>query len=121
MMGEFRGWIHRHFNVVLSFVIGMTLGISVLALAYFSTRNDIAAEALRYGAQVTRNADVGEDMAWFFCGIMVGAAVTSLAWWRDSMAQSVGLEKADVLNRLITHPAPPIVRGQERSRQDGEG
>jgi hypothetical protein len=121
MPEEFRGWIHRHFNVVLSFVIGITLGISILALAFFSTRNDVAAEALRYGAQVTRNQDVGEDMVWFFCGIVVGAAVTSLAWWRDSKAQSVGLEKADVLNRLITDPAPPIVRRPERSRQGGEG
>ena len=41
-------------------------------------------------------------MAWFFCGIVVGASVTCLAWWRDSKAQSVGLEKADVLNRLFT-------------------
>jgi len=113
MPEEFRGWIHRHFNVVLSFVIGMTLGISILALAYFSTRNDGAAEALRYGVQITGHSDVGEDMAWFFCGIVVGASVTCLAWWRDSKAQSVGLEKADVLNRLITDPTPPIARRPE--------
>jgi hypothetical protein len=30
MMEEFRRWIHRHFNVVLSFVIGLTFGISTL-------------------------------------------------------------------------------------------
>ena len=54
MLEEFRRWIHRHFNVVLSFVIGITFGISVLALAYFSTRNDVAAAALRYGVQITR-------------------------------------------------------------------
>jgi len=113
MMEEFRGWIHHHFNVVLSFVIGMTLGISILALAYFSTRNDVAAEALRYGARITGHVDIDEDMAWFFCGIVAGAAVTCLAWWRDGKAESVGLEKADVLNRLIRDPVSPIVRKPE--------
>jgi hypothetical protein len=120
MMEEFRGWIHRHFNVVLSFVIGITLGISILALAYFSTRNDAAAEALQYGVRITGHSDVGEDMVWFFCGIVLGASVTCLAWWRDSKAQSVGLEKGDVLNRLFTDPSPPIGRGSERSRQGAD-
>lgn len=109
MLEEFRGWIHRHFNIVLSFVIGLTFGISILALAYFSTRNDVAAEALRYGVQITGHSDIDEDMVWFFCGIVVGASVTCLAWWRDSKAQSVGLEKADVLNRLCADPKPRIV------------
>jgi hypothetical protein len=113
MPGEFRGWIHRHFNVVLSFVIGITFGISIFAIAYFSTRNDAAAEALRYGVRITGHSDIGEDMAWLFCGIVVGASVTCLAWWRDSKAQSVGLEKGDVLNRLFTDPPPPIVRRPE--------
>ena len=120
MPEEVRRWIHRHFNVVLSFMIGVTFGISVLALAYFSSRNDVAAEALRYGVQVTGHSDVGEDMVWFFCGIVVGASVTCLAWWRDSKVQSVGLEKADVLNRLFTDPPPTIGRGPERSRQDAD-
>jgi hypothetical protein len=120
MSEEFRRWIHRHFNVVLSFVIGITFGISIFALAYFSTRNDVAAEALRYGVQITRHSDIGEDMVWFFCGTVVGASVTCLAWWRDSKAQSVGLEKADVLNRLFADPTPPIVRRPERSRQEDE-
>jgi len=120
MMEGFRRWIHRHFNVVLSFVIGITCGISILALAYFSTRNDFAAGALRYGVQVTRNSDIDEDMIWFFCGSVVGASVTCLAWWRDSKTRSGGLEEADVLNRLFTGPTPPIVRGREKSRQ-GEG
>jgi hypothetical protein len=120
MMEEFRGWIHRHFNVVLSFVIGMTLGISILALAYFSTRNDVAAEALRYGVQVIGHSDVGEDMAWFFCGTVIGASVTCLAWWRDMKAQSAGLEKMDVLNRLLKDPPPPGVRKPEGSRQDAD-
>lgn len=110
MIEEFRRWIHRHFNVVLSFVIGTTFGISILGLAYFSTGNDVAAEALRYGVRITGHSDVGEDMAWFFCGTVAGAAVTCLAWWRDSKAQSASLEKADVLNRLIRDPAPPVVR-----------
>lgn len=109
MLEEFRGWIHRHFNIVLSFVIGLTFGISILALAYFSTRNDVAAEALRYGVQITGHSDIDEDMVWFFCGILVGASVTCLAWWRDCKAQSVGLEKADVLNRLCADPKPRIV------------
>jgi len=120
MPEEVRRWIHRHFNVILSFVVGITFGISVLALAYFSTRSNIAAEALRYGVQITRNSDLDEDMAWFFCGSVVGASVTCLAWWRDSKAQSVGLEKGDVLNRLFTDHSPPIGRGPERSRQDAD-
>ena len=110
MLEEFRGWIHRHANVVLSFVIGITCGISILAFVYFSTRNDVAAGALRYGVQITGESDIAEDLVWFFCGIVVGASVTCLAWWRDSKAQSIGLEKADVLNRLITEPKPPVVR-----------
>jgi hypothetical protein len=108
MMEEFRRWIHRHFNVVLSFVIGVTFGILIFAIAYFSTRSDIAAEALRYGVRITGHPDVGEDMAWFFCGIVFGASVTSLAWWRDGKGQSAGLEKGDVLNRLVKDPAPSI-------------
>ena len=118
MLEEFRRWIRRHVNVILSFMIGITFGISVLALAYFSTRNDIAAQALRYGVQVTRNADLDEDMAWFFCGSVVGASVTCVAWWRDSKRKTGGLEEADVLNRLFADPTPPIVGRPERSRQD---
>ena len=117
MLEEFRGWIHRHFNIVLSFVIGLTFGISILALAYFSTRNDVAARALRYGVQITGETDIDEDLVWFFCGIVVGASVTCLAWWRDSKAKSVGLEKADVLNRLFKDSTPPIVRKPKRSQQ----
>ena len=120
MPEEFRRWIHRHFNVALSFVIGLTFGISILAFAYFSSRNEVAAEALRYGVQITGHTDVDEDMAWLFCGIVVGAAVTCLAWWRDSKAQSVDLEKADVLNRLLADPPLPIVRRPEKSRQDAD-
>jgi hypothetical protein len=119
-MEEFRRLIHRHFNIVLSFVIGLTFGISILALAYFSTRNEIAAEALRYGVQITGHSDIDEDMVWFFCGIVVGASATCLAWWRDSKAQSAGLEKADVLNRLCADPKPRIVPRPERSRQDAD-
>jgi hypothetical protein len=115
MRKEFRPWIHRHLNVVLSFVIGITFGISILALAYFSTRNNIAAEALRYGVRITGNADLDEDLAWFFCGGVVGASVTCLAWWRDSMARSAGLEKADVLNRLSSVPTLPKENAQSKS------
>ncbi|HET7318036.1 MAG TPA: hypothetical protein VFK23_02755 [Nitrospirota bacterium] len=116
MLEEFRGWIHRHFNVVLSFVVGLTSGISILALVYFSTRNDIAARALRYGVQITGDIDIAEDLLWFICGIVVGASVICLAWWRDSKAQLVGLEKADVLNRILTDPKPPIVRKEEKEK-----
>ena len=118
MLEETRRWIHRHINVVLSFAIGLTFGISILALTYFSSRNDIAAKALQYGVQITGHQDVGEDMVWFFCGIAVGASVTCLAWWRDSKTQSGGLENADVLNRLTADPIPPAVRGPEISRKD---
>ena len=115
MPEEMRRWIHRHFNVVLSFLIGMTLGISILALAYFSTRNDVAAEALRHGVRITGHPDIDEDMFWFFCGIVVGASVTCLAWWRDNKVRSIGLEKADVLNRLFTDPTPPVDRRPDGS------
>ena len=120
MLEEFRCWIHRHITIILSFVIGLTVGISILALTYFSRRNEVAAEALRYGARITGHSDVDEDLVWFFCGIVVGASVSCLAWWRDSRTQSVSLEKADVLNRLFKDPAPPIVRKPEISRQDAD-
>ena len=100
MLEDFRSWIRRHLIVVLSFMIGMTFGISVLAIAFFSKRNDTAAQMLRYGIQVTGHTDIGEDLIWLFCGIVIGASVACLAWWRDNKARTVGLEKADVLNRL---------------------
>jgi len=65
---NFRGWIHRHANIVLSFAVGLTFGIAILALAYFSTRNEVAAGALRFGAKITGNTDIDEDLVWFFCG-----------------------------------------------------
>lgn len=114
MSEKFREWLHRHLNIVLSFAIGLTFGISILALTYFSTRNDVAAGVLRYGVQITGNSDIDEDLVWFFCGIVVGATVTCLAWWRDSKAQSIGLEKADVLNRILTDPKPSFVRKEEK-------
>lgn len=120
MPEPFHRWIHRHFNVVMSFVIGITFGIGILALAYFSSRNDVTAEALRFGVQVTHHSDVGEDMIWFFCGAVVGASVTCVAWWRDGKAQSTGLEEADVLNRLFKYPEPRPGPGPERSRQDAD-
>lgn len=109
MMKGFRRWIHCHLSVVLSFVIGLTFGIFILALAHFSTRNEFAAETLRYGVQISGHSDVDDDMVWFFCGTVIGASVTCLAWWRDSKAQSAGLEKADVLNRLFSDPTHPAV------------
>jgi len=117
MLEEFRGLIHRHFNVVLSFVVGLTFGLSILALVYFSTRNDVAARALRYGVQITGNTDLAEDLLWFICGIVVGASVTCLAWWRDSKAQLVGLENADVLTRIFKDPTSPIVQKPKKSPQ----
>ena len=120
MREAFRSWIRRHFNVILSFVLGIAFGISILALAYFSTRVDVAAEALRFGVQITHHADVDEDMLWFFCGAVAGASVTCLAWWRDAKAQSAGLEEADVLNRLFKDPAPPRAPGTVHSRQDAD-
>lgn len=120
MQEAFRSWIRRHFNVVLSFMLGITFGISILALGYFSTRNDVAAEAFRYGVQITHHPDVDEDMLWFFCGAVAGASVTCLAWWRDGKAQSAGLEEADVLNRLFKDPASPRAPRPERSRQDAD-
>jgi hypothetical protein len=121
MTKDFRRWTHRHFNVILSFMIGITLGISIFTLAYFSTRNEVAAEAVQYGVRITGHSDIDEDLVWFFCGIVVGASGTVLAWWRDSRAQSVGLEKADVLNRLCADRTPSIVRRPEKTRLDADG
>jgi hypothetical protein len=117
MLEGFRPWVHRHFAVALSFAIGLSLGIFIFALAYFSTRNDVAAEVLRYGVRITGHSDVDEDLVWFFCGIVGGASVTCLAWWRDSKAQSAGMEKADVLNRQFTDQTPTMAPGQEGSRR----
>lgn len=114
MLGELRGRIHRHLNIVLSFLFGLTFGISTLALAYFSTRNDVAAGVLRYGVQLTGHPDISEDLVWFFCGIVIGASVACLAWWRDSNARSADLEKADVLNRLFTYTSESIGREPKR-------
>lgn len=116
MMEEFREWLHRHFNVVLSFVVGLTCGISILALVYFSTKNDVAARALRYGVQITGDIDIADDLLWFICGIVVGATITSLAWWRDSKVQSIGLEKADVLNRILMDSKHLIFQKEKKEK-----
>lgn len=108
MLKELRRTIDQHFNVALAFVIGLTFGISILAFAYFSTRNDIAANLLQYGQRVTGHTDLDEDLVWFFCGIVAGASVTSLAWLRDRKALSAGMDPADVLNRQFTDPMPPV-------------
>jgi len=105
MLSDYHGWIRRHINLVLSFSFGMAFGIGILALAFFSNRIDFAARSLRYGVEITGHPDVNEDLIWLFCGIVIGAAVTCLAWWRDSKAQSAGLEKAHVLNRFFTGSA----------------
>ena len=84
----FRSWTRRHSTVVLSFVIGMSIGISLIALVYFSNRSVIAGTALRYGAQVTGHQDIGEDLIWFFCGVVVGGGTTCYAWWRDSTTRT---------------------------------
>ena len=104
MLEDLRHWIRSHLNVVLSFLIGMTFGISDLAIAYFSNRSEIAEQALRYGIQVTGHPDIDEDLVWLFCGVVIGASVACLAWWRDSKSRNAGLEKADVVNRLFADP-----------------
>jgi len=117
MLEELRRSIDQHFNVALAFVIGLTFGISILALAYFSTRNDIAANLLQYGARVTGHTDIDEDLVWFFCGAAAGASIACLAWLRDRKAQAASLDRADVLNRQFTDPAPPIAGGSGTSRR----
>jgi hypothetical protein len=104
MLEEYRIWIRRHLNVVLSFLIGMAFGLAVLSLAFFSNRSTIAGDILNYGVRVTGHADIDEDLIWLFCGIVIGASVTCLAWWRDNHARTVGLRKEDVLNRLFADP-----------------
>ncbi len=78
-----RGWIRRHHAVFLSFVIGATFGVSIVALAYFSNGSPVAANILRYGARVTGHADIDEDLLWFLGGAAFGSGVIGLAWWRD--------------------------------------
>lgn len=101
MLDGFRDWFRRHLNVVLSFVIGMSFGISILVLAYFSKRNNAISHVLSYGVMVTGHADLGEDLVWLFCGIVIGATAICYAWWRDTTTSGAGLEKEDVLNRLF--------------------
>ncbi len=79
-----RVWIHRHHAVFLSFVIGAAFGVSIVALAYFSNRNPAAANMLRYGERVTGHADLGEDLVWFLGGVVFGAGIICVAWWRDA-------------------------------------
>jgi hypothetical protein len=105
----FRRWTRRHVTVVLSCVIGLTIGSSLLALAYFSGSSVIAGKALRFGATVTGHKDLGEDLVWFFCGVAVGGGTACYAWWRDSRGWEDGLEQEHALNRLMADPAPSIV------------
>jgi len=86
---------------------------------YFSNKSEVAAKVLRYGAQVTGHTDIAEDLVWFLCGIVVGAGVACYAWWRDSKAQAAGLEKEDVLNRLIASQKHGKPDPLEKSRRDG--
>jgi H+/Cl- antiporter ClcA len=104
MVEDFRHWIRRHWNVVISFLIGVTCGISILALAFFSTRAEIAGHLFRYGVQATGHPDLDEDLIWLFCGIVIGGSVACLAWWRDTRTRTIGLHEADVLNRLFAEP-----------------
>lgn len=118
MVEDFRLWIHRHSYVVYSFLIGITSGFLIFFLAYFTTRKEIAANAIRFGVQVTGHPDIGEDLEWFFWGVMIGASVTCLAWWRDRKTQSSDLENAHILNRLHSDSTPPIDQKPDGSRQD---
>jgi len=120
MVKDIRRWTHRHSRVVYSSLVGITSGILVFVLAFFTTRQELTAKAIRYGVQVTGHSDIGEDLAWLFCGIAIGASVTCLAWWRDRKAQSVGLEKAHILNRLISDPPSPNAQEPEGSLQDAD-
>ncbi len=99
-----RGWTRRHFYVILAFIVGMTLGVSLIALIHYAEKSETASRALRYGAEVTGNPDFDEDLVWFFCGSVVGGGIATLAAWRDSKAKSAGLLEEDVLNRLIADP-----------------
>ncbi len=100
----FRGWVGRHRNVALSFMIGMTLGILIVAFAYFSSRSQFGGTVYGYGVRLSGHTDIDEDLLWFLCGVVVGAGVLSWAWWRDGKAQADGLEDADVLNRFLGEP-----------------
>jgi hypothetical protein len=109
MLDDFRGWFQRHLAVALAFMVGMAVGISILVLAFFSDRNDFTASMLRFGIQVTGHRDIGEDLLWLISGVVIGASIACLAWWRDNKGRAEGLEKADVVNRLFTDPegVPP--------------
>ena len=72
MLVEFRRWIRRHANVVMSFVIGLTFGASVVALAHFSARSGVASRVLLYGVHATGHTDLDEDLIWFLGGLAVG-------------------------------------------------
>lgn len=120
MLDDSRDWIHRHTNAIMSFILGLTFGISVLALAFFESRSEVAAQVYQYGVQATGHADIGEDLIWLFCGIVVGASVTCLAWWRDHKARTVGLEKEHVLSRLLEDPGNQGSRARGTVGKDSE-
>jgi hypothetical protein len=108
-MGDtFRGWISRHRNVVLSFVVGMSLGVLIVAFAYFSSRSETGAMLFRYGVRISGHSDIDEDLIWFVCGIVAGAGIMCYAWWRDTEARSDSVEEEHVLNRVLGEdPAGP--------------
>ncbi len=117
MQGRFLRWTRRHFYVVVSFAVGIALGVSIVALVYFSNKSEIAAHALRYGAFATGHVDLDDDLIWFVAGIAVGAGVACYAWWRDGKARDTGLEEEDVLNRMIVDTGLGIVGRPGEARQ----
>ncbi|MGE5189435.1 MAG: hypothetical protein ACM3NF_05210 [Gemmatimonadota bacterium] len=118
MLFESRSWFRRHAAVVMSFALGVAFGVFIVALAYFSDKSGVASRMVRFGAQATGHADIGEDLVWFFGGIAVGAAVASYAWWRDGRARAAGVEEENVLNRIAATPRLRVVGRRERTGRD---
>jgi hypothetical protein len=104
MLDDFRRWVRGHLAVAFSFMVGVTVGISMLVLALFSSPRNVTANVLEFGVRITGHQDIGEDLLWLFSGVVIGASVACLAWWRDNKARAAGLEKANVANRLFADP-----------------
>ena len=116
MLDDRHGWLHRHLVVALAFGVGVAFGISMLVLAFFSGGNDVTSRVVQFGTRVTGHRDIGEDLVWLFSGIVIGASVACLAWWRDNKGRADGLERADVVNRLFADPKGGRLRGPGMTR-----
>jgi len=112
MPEEVRRWIHRHFNVILSFVVGITLESPSLHLRISPPGATLPPK--RFDMVFRSHGTRTSTRTWPGFSRERGRRLGHLPGLvADSKAQSVGLEKGDVLNRLFTDPSPRSVEGRK--------